>query len=133
MGKKTDDKQLRCCIYARVSSDDQAGRNFSVPAQVEACRYYAKGKDWTVITEYHDGFESARPGKVRPTFEKMMDAARNKEFDVIIVHKLDRFARDDYEHVVSERELEKAFVLRVSVNHWMLAAPLDIYRAVLCR
>jgi site-specific DNA recombinase len=59
----------RVAIYARVSSDEQAGRNFSVPAQLEACRYYAQGKSWQVVAEYHDGFESARPGKVRPTFE----------------------------------------------------------------
>jgi site-specific DNA recombinase len=121
MENKTENKQLRCCIYARVSSDDQAGRNFSVPAQVEACRYYAKGKGWTVVAEYHDGFESARPGKVRPTFEKMMEAARRKEFDVIIVHKLDRFARDDYEHVVSERELEKLGIRLESVSE-----PMDV-------
>ena len=121
MSKKTDSRGLRCCIYARVSSDEQAGRNFSVPAQVEACRYYAKGKGWEVVSEYHDGFESAKPGKVRPTFEKMMAAARCKEFDIIIVHKLDRFARDDYEHVVSERELEKLGIRLESVSE-----PLDV-------
>ena len=111
----------RVAIYARVSSDEQAGRNFSVPAQLEACRYYAQGKSWQVVVEYHDGFESARPGKVRPTFEKMMAAARNKEFDIILVHKVDRFARDDYEHVVSERELEKMNVSLESVSE-----PLDV-------
>jgi len=111
----------KAIIYARVSSDEQAGRNFSVPAQLEACRYYAQGKGWEVVAEYHDGFESARPGKVRPTFEKMMAAARRKEFEVIIVHKLDRFARDDYEHVVSERELEKLGIRLESVSE-----PLDV-------
>ncbi len=121
MSKEADSKGLRCCIYARVSSDEQAGRNFSVPAQVEATRYYAKGKGWEVVAEYHDGFESARPGKVRPTFEKMMAAARRKEFEAIIVHKLDRFARDDYEHVVSERELEKLGIRLESVSE-----PLDV-------
>ena len=111
----------KVAIYARVSSDEQAGRNFSIPAQLEACRYYAQGRSWEVVTEYHDGFESARPGKVRPTFEKMMAAARNKEFDIILVHKLDRFARDDYEHVVSERELEKLGISLESVSE-----PLDV-------
>ncbi|MBC8477836.1 MAG: recombinase family protein, partial [Dehalococcoidia bacterium] len=121
MQEQAPNKQLRCCIYARVSSDEQAGRNFSVPAQVESCRYHAQGKGWTVVVEYHDGFESARPGKIRPTFEKMMAAARRKEFDIILVHKLDRFARDDYEHVVSERELEKLGVRLESVSE-----PLDV-------
>lgn len=35
---------MRVAIYARVSSDDQADRNFSILAQLEACRYYAQGK-----------------------------------------------------------------------------------------
>ena len=121
MQKESGDKKLRCCIYARVSSDEQAGRNFSIPAQIEACRYYAEGKGWTVMAEHHDGFESARQGKVRPVFEKVMAAARHKEFDIILVHKLDRFARDDYEHVVSERELEKLEIRLESVSE-----PLDV-------
>ena len=118
--RERGDDHLRCCVYARVSSDEQADRNLSIPAQLEACRYYAKGKGWTVAVEYHDGFESAKPGKMRPTFEKMMSAARRKEFDAILVHKLDRFARDDYEHVVSERELEKLGIRLESVSE-----PLD--------
>lgn len=60
-----------------------------------------------MVAEFHDGFESAKPGKVRPTFEKLMAAARRREFEAVLVHKLDRFARDDYEHVVAERELER--------------------------
>ena len=116
-----NEESKRTVIYARVSSDEQAGRNFSVPAQLEACRHYAEVKLWKIVGEFHDGFESARPGKVRPTFEKMMTAARNKEFDIILVHKLDRFARDDYEHVVSERELEKLGVSLESVSE-----PLDV-------
>jgi len=121
MEKEIGNKGLRCCIYARVSSDEQAGRNLSIPAQVEACRYYAQGNNWTIVAEYHDGFESARPGKIRPTFEEMLAAARRKEFDIIIVHKLDRFARDDYEHVVTERELEKLGIRLMSVSE-----PLDV-------
>jgi predicted site-specific integrase-resolvase len=65
MDEKNDSKQLRCCIYARVSSDDQAGRYFSIPAQVEACRYYAKGKTGAVIANIMDGFESAKPARWR--------------------------------------------------------------------
>ncbi len=57
MHEETDHRQLRCCIYARVSSDEQAGRNLSIPAQLEDCRYYAEGKGWVVVAEYHDSFE----------------------------------------------------------------------------
>ena len=50
----------------------------------------------------------------------MMAAARRTEFGIILVHKLDRFARDDYEHVVTERELEKLGIQLMSVSE-----PLD--------
>jgi site-specific DNA recombinase len=73
-----------------------------------------------VVAEYHDGFESAKPGKVRPTFEKLLAAARRREFEAVLVHKLDRFARDDYEHVVAEREMEKLGIHLESVSE-----PLD--------
>jgi DNA invertase Pin-like site-specific DNA recombinase len=73
-----------------------------------------------VVVELHEGFESAKPGRIRPTFEKLLAAARRQEFDAILVHELDRFARDDYEHVVSERELEKLGIRLESVRE-----PLD--------
>ena len=116
----TSAQGIRTAIYARVSSDEQADRNLSIPAQLEACRYLAKGKGWKVVAEFHEGYESAKPGKTRPTFEKLLAAARRREFDLVLVHKLDRFARDDYEHVVSERELEKLNIRLESVSE-----PLD--------
>ena len=56
-----------------------------------------------------------------PGLVKMTEAARRKESDVISVHKLDRFTRDDYEHVVSERELE-----RLDIRLESISEPLDV-------
>jgi site-specific DNA recombinase len=98
-------KQLRCCIYARVSTDEQAERDLSIPFQLERCRYHAQGNGWEVVKEFIDAGESARTDK-RPEFQQMITAARNREFDVILVHKFDRFARNDYDFIVYEKELE---------------------------
>ena len=46
-------KKIRVAIYARVSSDDQAERNFSIPAQLEACRYFAAGQEWIIVLELY--------------------------------------------------------------------------------
>lgn len=106
MEKKIDNKQLRCCIYARVSTEEQAERDLSIPFQLERCRYHAQGNNWEVVKEFVDAGESARTDR-RHEFQNMIAAARSKEFDVILVHKFDRFARNDYDFIVYEKELEE--------------------------
>jgi site-specific DNA recombinase len=86
MQKESPAKQLRCCIYARVSTDEQAERDLSIPFQLERCRYHAQGKGWEIVREYVDAGESARTDK-RPEFQQMVTSARAMEFDVILVHK----------------------------------------------
>ena len=90
MSKKTSANKIKCCIYARVSTEEQAERDLSIPFQIERCRYHAQGLGWEIAKEYIDAGESARTDK-RHEFQKMIVAARAKEFDVILVHKFDRF------------------------------------------
>ena len=106
---------IRCCIYARVSTDEQAEKDLSIPFQLERCRYHAQGKGWAIVKEYVDAGESARTDK-RHEFQKMIVAARSKEFDVILVHKFDRFARNDYDFVVYEKELAELGMTLDSVS-----------------
>ncbi|MBM3118896.1 MAG: recombinase family protein [Chloroflexi bacterium] len=109
------DKLTRCCVYARVSTEEQAEKDLSIPFHLERCRYYAQGKGWEVVKEFVDAGESARTDK-RPDFQKMIAAARNKEFDVILAHKFDRFARNDYDFIVYEKELEDLSIIVESVS-----------------
>ena len=115
MQRETEAKRLRCCIYARVSTEEQAERDLSIPFQLERCRYHAQGKGWEVVKEFVDAGESARTDK-RPEFQKMIAAARAKEFDVILVHKFDRFARNDYDFIIYEKELEDLGITVESVS-----------------
>jgi DNA invertase Pin-like site-specific DNA recombinase len=105
----------RVAIYARVSTDEQAERDLSLPFQLERCRYYVQGKGWEVVKEFVDAGESARTDK-RPEFQKMIASARVKEYDVIIVHKFDRFARNDYDFITYEKELEDLGIVVESVS-----------------
>ncbi len=105
----------RCCIYARVSTDEQAARDLSIPFQLERCRYHAQGKGWEVVKEFVDAGESARTDK-RPEFQKMIASARAKEFDVILIHKFDRFARNDYDFITYEKELEDLGIIVESMS-----------------
>ena len=111
----TANRQVKCCIYARVSTEEQAERDLSLPFQLERCRYHAQGNGWVVVREFVDAGESARTDK-RPEFQKMIASARAKEFEVMLVHKFDRFARNDYDFVVYEKELEELGISLESVS-----------------
>ena len=74
-----------------------------------------RGKGWEIVKEYVDAGESARTDK-RPQFQKMIAGARAREFDVILVHKFDRFARNDYDFVIYEKELEDLGIVLESVS-----------------
>ena len=105
----------KVAIYARVSTDEQAERDLSIPFQLERCRYHAQGKGWEVVKEFVDAGESARTDK-RPEFQKMIASARAKQFDVILVHKFDRFARNDYDFITYEKELEDLGIVVESMS-----------------
>ena len=86
---------MRAALYARVSSEEQV-EGYSIDAQLRQCRDYAKNQGWTVVAEYVDEGRSARAEDTskRPKFKAMLEAAKNREFDILIVHKLDRFSRN---------------------------------------
>ncbi|MFZ4816572.1 MAG: recombinase family protein, partial [Phototrophicaceae bacterium] len=82
---------MRAVIYTRVSSAEQV-EGYSLSAQREVCQRFAEFKNWQVVHTYE---EPGRSGKsdMRPVFQQMMADAKRNHFDVVIVHKLDRFSR----------------------------------------
>ncbi|GAG95874.1 unnamed protein product, partial [marine sediment metagenome] len=78
-------------------------------------RYHAQGKGWEVVKEFVEAGESARTDR-RPQFQDMIASARAKEFDVVLVHKFDRFARNDYDFIVYEKELEDLGIVIESLS-----------------
>ena len=56
MNKRTEyDGEVRAALYARVSSDRQAERDLSIPAQIKALRQYADKQGWRVVEQFIDG------------------------------------------------------------------------------
>ena len=82
---------MRCVIYARYSSDSQ--RDESIEGQLRECYGYAERNNMTVVLCYIDRAQSARTDD-RPQFQKMISDSARKQFDVVLVWKLDRFARN---------------------------------------
>ena len=97
----------RASAYVRVSTDEQT--EFSPDAQIKAIENYCKNNNLILNAEhiYIDEGISGRKADKRPAFQEMIKHAKNKEFDVILVHKFDRFARSREDSVVYKSLLKR--------------------------
>jgi len=83
----TDNSKARVAIYARVSTTDQ-----STEAQLLDLRRYVSDRGWQVFEEYCDnGISGTKDSS--PSLNQLMDDARKRRFDVVLVWRFDRFAR----------------------------------------
>ena len=103
---------MKIAIYARYSSENQSEE--SITAQLRACEEYAQRGGHQVVAQYIDRAMSARSDK-RPEFQRMIADSSKHLFQAVIVHKLDRFSRDRFDHAVYRRELKKHGVQLLSV------------------
>ena len=102
----------KVALYARFSSDNQ--RSESIDAQIRAMQAYCKQHNFVIVNTYVDEAKSATTDR-RPAFQQMIADSSNHTFDILLVHKLDRFARNRYDSAVYKRELKKNGVLVYSV------------------
>ncbi|MDP9375263.1 MAG: recombinase family protein [Chloroflexota bacterium] len=86
---------MRAGIYYRVSSEEQVD-GFSLDAQRRVLTDHCAAKGWQVADEYADEGKSARGDTIekRPAFKRMMEDAESGVLEVVVVHKIDRFARN---------------------------------------
>ncbi len=103
---------MKAAAYVRYSSDNQ--REESIEAQSRAIKEYAERNNMTIVRIYADEAKSATTDD-RPQFLQMIKDSGLGIFDVIIVHKLDRFARNRYDSAFYKRELRKNGIKLMSV------------------
>lgn len=105
-------------IYLRVSTKDQAARGgeaegFSIPAQREACLRKAETLGAVVVAEFVDAGESARSAN-RPELKNMLKFIAHHKVAHVIVHKVDRLARNRADDVEINLQLQAAGAQLVS-------------------
>ena len=100
-------------IYARYSSDNQ--REESIDGQLRECKAFAEKNDIRIIDSYIDRALSAKTDN-RPAFQQMINDSSKGLFDVIIVWKLDRFARNRYDSAHYKNILKKNNVRVISAT-----------------
>ena len=115
---------MKGVIYARYSSDNQ--RDESIEGQLRENRVYAERKGIEIVGTYIDRAYSARTDK-RPEFQRMIKDSAKRKFDVVIVWKLDRFARNRFDsakiNTCERRAIGKAGCGKIGQSVWKHDTP----------
>ena len=80
---------MKIAIYNRVSTGKQDPLN-----QADQLRDFAKRQSWTITHDFTDVVSGSKSEKDRPQFQKLMEAASRREFDLVLFWALDRFSRE---------------------------------------
>ncbi|ACL77370.1 recombinase family protein [Ruminiclostridium cellulolyticum] len=107
---------VKCVIYARYSSTKQD--EISIEAQVRACKEYAANRDYIVLKVYTDEAISGKGTKTqsRKQYQALLRDSKQGSFDVVLVHRYDRIARNVGEHVNLELKLSENNISLVAVS-----------------
>ena len=110
----------RALVYLRVSTKEQAemggeAEGFSIPAQRAACLRKAESLGAVVVEEFVDRGESAKTAN-RPELARMLVYLRENHPQYVIVHKVDRLARNRADDVVITMEIKKSGATLVSCS-----------------
>ena len=100
---------LRAGLYARVSTHDQQ----TIPLQTRAMRDYSARRGWTIVMQVKEIGSGASQRERR---EKLLEAARRREIDVVLVWRLDRWGRSVTDLLATLQELEHLGVGFVSLT-----------------
>lgn len=101
---------MKYAAYLRISSEDQRG-NFSLDAQRRAVEEWVEAQGGRLVRVYADE-ESGRTID-RPEFRQMRRDARKKEFDALVMHKFDRFARGRIDALAIKSLLRQDYGIKV--------------------
>lgn len=100
---------FRAALYARVSTNDQQ----TLPMQLRALREYVSRRGWTIAMQVR---EVNSGGVRREAREQLMEAARRREIDIVLVWRLDRWGRSVTDLLATLQELEHLGIGFVSLT-----------------
>lgn len=107
MRKNMEPKISKVAIYSRVSTNEQNNLN-----QELRLIDYCKEKKWDY--DIYNEIESTR--KTRPVKQELLTKLRKKDYDAIVVYKLDRYARSSAELILEIKELLEKGVSFISIS-----------------
>src|SRR5436309_1271452 len=92
-------KMFRVGLYARVSTNDQQ----TLATQIRAMREYAVRRGWTINAQIREVGSGAAKREAR---EQLLETARRRQIDVVLVWRLDRWGRSVTDLLATLQELE---------------------------
>lgn len=95
---------MNAVIYARFSSYGQQEQ--SIEGQIRDAESYAERMGYTIVNTYADRAISGTTDQ-RPAFQRMIQDSAKGQFEIVLVWKLDRFARNRYDSAVYKNRLRK--------------------------
>ena len=108
---------MRAAIYTRVSTSDQ-----STDRQIRELRAYAAARNWEIVREVQEVASGA--SQKRPFREEVLQLARSRSVDTILVLTLDRWGRSVQDLVLTMAELEALGVAFVVPGHIDMTTPM---------
>jgi len=105
----------KAAIYARVSTDDQADKGYSLPSQLDSCRQYMDQLGYSIVAEFREDSSGAVSVADRPQGKRLTEMIKHREVDAVVVHQVDRLSRDIVDLLATVRNW-----LRVGVDVYAL-------------
>src|SRR5262249_24732285 len=115
MPVRSGENVKQAVIYVRASSREQAEGGYSIEAQLEACRRFARDQGWIIEDEFTELGESGRTDN-RPAFKAMMAMLDEHGHITHLVHKIDRLARNLADYAAIKARMKKLGIRLVSVS-----------------
>ena len=110
----------KAVIYARYSSDSQTEQ--SIEGQLRVCREYAQNNDILIVDTYIDRAMTGTNDN-RAAFQKMLKDSSRKEWQYVLLYKLDRFSRNKFESVIHKKTLRDNGVTILSAMENLTDSP----------
>ena len=117
---KGHDTMQKAVIYARYSSERQTEQ--SIEGQIRECMEFAEKNNYQIINQYVDRAISGKTDN-RPAFQSMIADSASNTFSIVLVYKLDRFARNRYDSAMYKAKLRKNNVRIVSAKENITDSP----------
>jgi len=116
----------QAAIYARVSTDDQAQKGYSLPSQIENCQKFADQKGLEIMAVFQDDISGTTPILSRTEGGQLQRGIETRQIKTVIVYQVDRLSRDIVDLLATVRNWLRAGVEIYALDIGQITSELDI-------
>ena len=108
---------MRAVIYARVSTEEQAQKELSIPSQIELCKNFAIQNNIEIVDIFVDAGKTGTNTE-REAFQELIIQSKKTPppFNAILVYNYSRFSRNELDSIVYEELLDRQKIKLISIT-----------------